>query len=350
MATPRHREQAADPHETDAGGDRRVGAQGIRVEELGKRFAKVNALDGVSFEVPPGTVTALLGPNGAGKTTLVNCLSTLLAPDRGTAVVDGHDVRTDPAGVRSSLALTGQFAAVDEVLTGRANLVLFARLLRLPRSRAKARAQELLDRFGLAEAADTSVGSYSGGMRRRLDLAASLVVERPVLVLDEPTTGLDPRTRADLWDAVRERRDAGATVLLTTQYLEEADKLADRAVVVDRGVLVAEGSPEQLKARTGGSVCEVRVPPEDRARTLELLRSESGEVREEDGAMIVPAPDAGTVARLARALDGAGVEPEVLNLRKPTLDEVFLHLTGGRSTGAGASGGGGATAAGEGSR
>ncbi|PDP87379.1 daunorubicin/doxorubicin resistance ABC transporter ATP-binding protein DrrA [Glycomyces fuscus] len=306
----------------------------------------MTALDDVTFDVPPGTVTALLGPNGAGKTTLVNCLSTLLTPDRGTAVVDGHDVRTDPAGVRSSLALTGQFAAVDEVLSGRANLVLFARLLRLPRARAKARAQELLDRFGLSDAADTSVGSYSGGMRRRLDLAASLIVERPVLVLDEPTTGLDPRTRGDLWNVVRERRDAGTTVLLTTQYLEEADRLADRAVVVDGGRLVAEGAPEQLKARVGGSVCEVRVPQEDRERTRELLRSEAAEVNEEDNALIVPAPDAGTVARLARALDEAGIEPEVLSLRRPTLDEVFLHLTGGPSESVGTPAGG----AGEGSR
>nr|WP_269770689.1 ATP-binding cassette domain-containing protein [Nocardiopsis dassonvillei] len=317
-----------------------MGVQGIRVEEIGKTFGKVTALDGVTFDVPPGTVTALLGPNGAGKTTLVHCLSTLLVPDRGTAVVDGHDVRTDPAGVRSSLALTGQFAAVDEVLTGRANLMLFARLLRLPRARAKARVGELLDRFGLSDAADASVGSYSGGMRRRLDLAASLIVERPVLVLDEPTTGLDPRTRGDLWNVVRERRDAGTTVLLTTQYLEEADRLADRVVVVDRGGLVAEGSPEQLKARVGGSVCEVRVPPEDRGRARELLRSEAAGVQEEDGALIVPAPDAGTVARLARALDGAGIEPEVLSLRRPTLDEVFLHLTGNPPEDAQASTGG----------
>ncbi len=323
-----------------------MGVQGIRVEGLGKTFGKVTALDEVTFDVPPGTVTALLGPNGAGKTTLVHCLSTLLTPDRGTAVVDGHDVRTDPAGVRSSLALTGQFAAVDEVLTGRANLVLFARLLRLPRARAKDRVRELLDRFGLSDAADTSVGSYSGGMRRRLDLAASLIVERSVLVLDEPTTGLDPRTRGDLWNAVRERRDAGTTVLLTTQYLEEADRLADRVVVVDRGRLVAEGAPEQLKARVGGSVCEVRVPPEDRERALELLRSEAAGVREEDNALIVPAPDAGTVARLARALDGAGIEPEVLSLRRPTLDEVFLHLTEGPARGLEAPAGG----TGEGSR
>ncbi|MEU4408607.1 ATP-binding cassette domain-containing protein [Streptosporangium sp. NPDC023963] len=317
---------------------------GIDVDHLRKTFGKKVALDDVSFSVEPGSMVGLLGRNGAGKTTVINCLSTLLPPDGGRATVAGHDVVSDPVGVRASIALTGQFAAVDEVLTGRQNLVLFGRLLKLSKKAAHARAEELLSGFGLTEAADDPVGSYSGGMRRRLDLAASLVVERPVIFLDEPTTGLDPAGRREVWDVVSGLRSGGTTILLTTQYLEEADRLADRIVVVEGGVVIAEGTPRELKDQVGGTVCAVHIESAtEREKALGALRgamdgSMDG-IAEHDGVITVPGATVRTVAEVARILDDAGVEPDDVALRRPTLDDVFFALTG---TAPGGTGDGGA--------
>lgn len=283
----------------------------------------------MTFSVAAGEVLGLLGPNGAGKTTVINILSTLLVPDAGTARVAGHDVVPEAAAVRDSIALTGQFAAVDEVLTGRENLVLFGRLRRLSRDAAGQRADELLERFGLVDAAGKAGGTYSGGMRRRLDLAASLVVPAPVLFLDEPTTGLDPRSRADLWAIVRELRDGGLTIVLTTQYLEEADQLAERIVVVDHGRVVPEGTPAQLKQRAGGQACVVvPVDPgllDEAAAALEAL----GDTTVDRDAGTVTLADAGPslLVDIVRRLEEARVDLADVSLRRPTLDEVFLQLT-----------------------
>ncbi|GGL51467.1 ATP-binding cassette domain-containing protein [Planomonospora parontospora] len=304
-------------------------AGGVEVEGLRKVFGEKTALEEVSFTVEPGAVVGLLGPNGAGKTTVVNCLSTLLPLDGGRASVAGHDVARDPAGVRASLALTGQFAAVDDVLTGRQNLVLFGRLLKLDRRAAAARAGELLTAFGLDAAADQRVASYSGGMRRRLDLAASLVVKRPVVVLDEPTTGLDPAGRREMWDVVTGLREEGVTLLLTTQYLEEADRLADRIVLVDDGRVVAEGTPAELKKRVGGQVCEVVAEP--REQVLRTLRERLEGVEESGGTVTVRGAAPDTLADVVAALREAGIEADDIRLRRPTLDEVFFALTGRRS-------------------
>ena len=231
----------------------------VRVEGVVKRFGATVALDGAGLEVPAGMVFGLLGPNGAGKTTLVRILATLLAPDAGRAEVLGHDVAGEPAAVRELIGLTGQFAAVDELLTGRENLEMFGRLFNLSREDARRRAGDLLERFGLAQAADRPARSYSGGMRRRLDIASSLVTRPEVLFLDEPTTGLDPRSRNEIWAIVRELRREGTTILLTTQYLEEADQLADRIAVIDRGKMIAEGTGNELKDRVGGQILEVEL-------------------------------------------------------------------------------------------
>jgi ABC-2 type transport system ATP-binding protein len=300
----------------------------IEVEQLRKRFRASLAVDDVSFAVRAGTVLGLLGPNGAGKTTTINCLTTLLLPDGGHATVAGHDVAQDPAGVRAAIAVTGQFAALDEALTGRQNLVLFSRLLRLGKRAALARAAELLAQFGLLDAADTVVREYSGGMRRRLDLAASLVVPRPVLILDEPTTGLDPRSRAAVWQTVRDLKAMGTTVLLTTQYLEEADQLADDIVIIDHGRVIARGTPDELKDSFGTSMCEVRIDDQrTREHALAVIEPALADASHSNGSVVIPDATARTLTEVIRRLDDAGIAADDVRLRRPTLDDVFIALT-----------------------
>ena len=305
----------------------------IEVDGLVKVFkGGVRALDGLSLAVAPGSVYGLLGPNGAGKTSLIRILATLLQPEEGSARVAGVDVRADPAGVRARIGLAGQAAAVDDHLTGRENLEQVGRLYGLSRGQARQRAGEVLERIGLAEAADRQVQTYSGGMRRRLDLTASLVGRPRVLLLDEPTAGLDPASRQELWALVAELVGAGTTVVLTTQYLEEADRLADRIAVLDHGRLVSEGTGDQLKDRVGGAVLELTVPEHARARTLSALPGVGGQDPTDArrrGKIVLPAPDgARTLTEALGRLEAAGVVPEEVALRKPTLDEVFLALTG----------------------
>ncbi|MFV2173247.1 ATP-binding cassette domain-containing protein [Actinomadura sp. LOL_011] len=304
-----------------------VDAAGLR-----KTYGETRALDGLDLRVPAGTVHGLLGPNGAGKTTCVRVLATLARPDGGRAVVAGHDVARDAERVRTRIGLVGQHAAFDEVLTGRQNLVMFGRLYHLGVRTARRRADELLERFRLAGAADRPAGQYSGGMRRRLDLAAGMVLAPSVLFLDEPTTGLDPRSRIEVWDAVRTLADAGTTVLLTTQYLEEADRLADAISVIDRGRVIADGTPDELKSRLGGDHLEVVLEdPAALARAAEAVARVAGTEPEVDAdALTVGAPVADRVGALTgavRALDEAGVRVADIGVRRPTLDEVFLHLT-----------------------
>ena len=298
----------------------------IEVEGVSKSFGAVHALTGVDLHVAAGTVLGLLGPNGAGKSTLVKVLATLHAPDAGRATIDGFDVVRDAVAVRSRIGLAGQFAAVDELLTGRENLVMVGRLYRLGRREAAARADDVLERLGLHDAGDRSVRTYSGGMRRRLDLGASLVGRPRVLILDEPTTGLDPRTRLDLWEFLAGLVHDGTTVLLTTQYLEEADHLADRIVVIDQGRTIAEGTSDELKTQLGGDVLDVRLRDEaTAARAASVLRTtyDAGLV------LRLPAPGrAATLIAAVRSLDEAGIEVDDIALRRPSLDDVFLALTG----------------------
>src|SRR6266576_1736747 len=309
-------------------------APAVRVEGVVKRFGATVALDGAGLDVPAGMVFGLLGPNGAGKTTLVRILTTLLAPDAGRAEVLGHDVLREPAAVRELIGLTGQFAAVDELLTGRENLEMFGRLFKLSREDADRRAGELLDRFDLAQAADRPARTYSGGMRRRLDIASSLLTRPQVLFLDEPTTGLDPRSRNEIWAIVRELRRAGTTLLLTTQYLEEADQLADRIAVIDRGKVIAEGTGNELKDRVGGQILEVELASagqRDRAQAL-LAGVGCGEPQpdERPERLTLPAPRDGLqlVEEAAAGLRRAQIGVSDIGLRRPTLDDVFLQLTG----------------------
>ncbi|MFD7560725.1 ATP-binding cassette domain-containing protein [Streptomyces sp. NPDC059835] len=302
----------------------------IVVEGLRKRYGDKKALDGLDLTVRAGTVQGILGPNGAGKTTAVRVMSTLLRPDEGRVEVAGVDVRTRADEVRSLIGLLGQNAAVDEELGGRQNLEMFGRLHHLGARRAGARADELLARFGLADTGTKAVKQYSGGMRRRLDLAASLISRPQVLFLDEPTTGLDPRGRTEVWNAVRSLVGGGTTVLLTTQYLEEADQLADRIAVVDHGKVIAEGTADELKSRTGGDRIDVVL--RDTAQLARAVSLLPGDVVVDEDRRMVSAPVVDRMAALTgtvRALEAAGIEAEDVAVRRPTLDEVFMHLTKG---------------------
>jgi ABC-2 type transport system ATP-binding protein len=305
----------------------------IKVDTVAKRFGPTEALAGVSLSVAWGTVLALLGPNGAGKTTLVRILTTLLRPDSGRAWVAGHDVVGDAGAVRSAIGLAGQYAAVDELLTGRENLELVGLWYHFSRAAYRSRAQELLERFSLTAKADQLVRTYSGGMRRRLDVAASLIARPPVVFLDEPTTGLDPRTRNDLWQFIDEVVAAGTTVLLTTQYMEEAERLAHRVVVLDAGVVIGEGTPQQLKDQVGGATLEVRVAkPRNVERAAALLGRLAGaapQVDVDQQRVAVPAKTGTTLlVEASRRLADEQIFLDDLGIRRPTLDDVFLALTG----------------------
>ncbi len=305
----------------------------ITATGLVKTFGKLRALDGLDLAVPEGSILGLLGPNGAGKTTAVRILTTLLDADAGEATVAGVDIRRDPGQVRQKLGLSGQYAAVDEYLTGYENLHMVARLYGLPRGDAKSRSRQLLEQFNLADAGDRPVKTYSGGMRRRLDLAGALVARPPVLFLDEPTTGLDPRSRNDMWDVIIDLVRGGTTVMLTTQYLEEADRLADNIVVIDHGKRIAEGTAAQLKDQVGGARVEIILSEQaqlDRARSiLAALSDEPPEVDEHSRRLIAPVSGgSATLVEAVRRLNDDGIEVLDLALRRPTLDEVFLQLTG----------------------
>ncbi|MET0188206.1 MAG: ATP-binding cassette domain-containing protein [Pseudonocardia sediminis] len=303
----------------------------IRVTGLRKSYGGTTVLDGIDLDVAAGTIFALLGPNGAGKTTTVQILSTLIARDAGEVTVAGHDLDTGPDGVRAAIGVTGQFSAVDGLLTGRENLILMADLRHLGRVEGRRRADELLERFDLVEAAGKPASTYSGGMRRRLDLAMTLVGDPRIIFLDEPTTGLDPRSRRAVWAAVRELVAAGVTIFLTTQYLEEADQLADRVAVLDHGVLVAQGTPDELKRRVPGGHVRLRfTDPVDLGRAADAFPAATG-LRRDDEALTLEVPGDGGVASLRSLLDrldSAAVEVADLTVHTPDLDDVFLALTG----------------------
>jgi ABC-2 type transport system ATP-binding protein len=305
----------------------------IAIEATGlvKSFGGTRAVDGVDLAVRTGSVYGVLGPNGAGKTTTIRMLATLLRPDAGSARVLGHDIVDEADAVRAAISLTGQLASVDEDLTGRENLILIGRLLGLKRAAAKDRATELLEAFGLAEAAGRLVKNYSGGMRRRLDIAASIVVTPRLMFLDEPTTGLDPRSRNQVWDIIRSLVAGGTTILLCTQYLNEADQLADGIAVIDRGKVIAEGTPGQLKASVGRGTLHVRVlDPEQRPEARDVLERELGAVREEADpvSLSIQCSDANRAAEAVAGLTRSGVRIADFSLGQPSLDEVFLALTG----------------------
>ena len=305
----------------------------IRAEGLEKHFGATHALRGVDLDVAEGQILCVLGPNGAGKTTAVRILTTLIRPDAGTASVAGVDVLRHPGQVRARIGLAGQYAALDELLTGRENLEMIGRLFHLPASVARRRAAELLDRFELVDAADRTTKTYSGGMRRRLDLAGALVAEPPVLFLDEPTTGLDPRSRLSMWDLIADLAKGGTTLLMTTQYLEEADRLADDIVVIDHGRVIARGTASELKRRLGGERLEVSVERQEdvepAAALLAMLGEEAAQVDlVERRVSVAVASVNGVLTRAIRELDAAGIAVNDAGFRRPTLDEVFLNLTG----------------------
>jgi oleandomycin transport system ATP-binding protein len=307
----------------------------IETEGLAKRFGSTQALAGVDISAERGRVLALLGPNGAGKTTIVRILSTLLKPDGGRARVSGYDVVADAVQVRQLIALTGQYASVDDELTGTENLIMICRLLGMSRAASRGRAREMLERFGLSDAAGRALKTYSGGMRRRLDLGASLLGDPEVLFLDEPTTGLDPRARSQMWDTVRGVVAGGATVLLTTQYLDEADELADHIAVIDRGLVVASGTPSELKARTGSQTLAVRAADHGLTPQVAAAVAEAAgvapDVNADTGLVTAAIRDPAIAPAVVRRLDDAGIVAAELTLRLPSLDEVFLTLTGHRA-------------------
>src|SRR4051812_14019819 len=314
------------------------GTEGVVAEGLGKRYDDLWALRDLDLDVPPGTVLGLLGHNGAGKTTTIRILTTLARPTTGTARVAGLDVVENPLQVRAQIGLAGQAATVDGLLSARANLDLVGKLYHLPRAERRRRADELLERVGLTEVADKLARTFSGGMRRRLDLAASLVASPPVLFLDEPTTGLDPAARNDLWELLRERVSEGTTLILTTQYLEEADRLADDIVVLDHGRQIASGSPTELKARVGGERVAVQVRAREdlssAADALEPFADGQASVDPDGAEVAVPVRPGTSFLEIARALDAAGVAATDVQRREATLDDVFLSLTGGDGAGA----------------
>ena len=305
----------------------------IHAEGVEKRFGDVTAVDGVDLSIEPGVVYGLLGPNGAGKTTMVRIFTTLLPLDKGMARVAGHDVLRDAEQLRADVGLAGQFAAVDENLTGLENLEMVGRLYHLPRAEARRRAQDVLERFGLTDAGHRTAKTYSGGMRRRLDVGASLVGRPKVLFLDEPTTGLDPRSRLDLWELIRELVSDGTTLLLTTQYLEEADVLTDGIAVIDHGTVIAEGTAEELKTRVGGDVVDVRVAREDLSKAAGAVTGmgTGAQVDKETAEITISvgqANGADLLVDTVRRLDAEGIRLSDIQLRRPTLDDVFLTLTG----------------------
>jgi ABC-2 type transport system ATP-binding protein len=305
----------------------------VTTEGISKSFGGQVALDRVDLAIETGSILALLGPNGAGKTTIVRILSTLVRPDAGTAAIAGHDLLTDPVGVRRSISLTGQFAAVDDMLTGRENLVMMARLLRLPPRAARTRADELLTAFGLADAASRLARTYSGGMRRRLDLAISMITQPRLLFLDEPTTGLDLRSREQLWGAARDLASEGVTILLTTQYLEEADQLADRIAVLDHGRVIASGTPDQLKSSVGTEVVRLQFADDTAfARAAAALRAGRADQR----LRVLEIETSGSAAEVHEVLgrlEAAGVPAAKVSTRRPSLDDVYLALTGATPSG-----------------
>jgi ABC-2 type transport system ATP-binding protein len=304
----------------------------VEADALVKTFGSNRAVDGVDLRVKTGTVYGVLGPNGAGKTTTINMLATLLRPDAGSARIFGHDVVHSPQIVRQLIGVTGQFASVDETLSATENLMIFARLLGIPRSDARTKSTDLLERFGLSDAARRPLKNFSGGMRRRLDLAASLLAQPPLIFLDEPTTGLDPRTRGQMWDTIRELVATGSTVLLTTQYLDEADQLADRIAVIDRGRVVAEGTADELKASVGTTSLQLRLADpadtDDALRAIERVLGVRGTLSPEASRITAPMADADLVAELLITLREAGIHLDEMSVQKPTLDEVFLTITG----------------------
>ncbi|MGA0566725.1 ATP-binding cassette domain-containing protein [Rathayibacter sp. KR2-224] len=304
----------------------------IEAHGLVKTFGDNRAVDGVDLLVRPGTVYGVLGPNGAGKTTTISMLATLLKPDAGTATVFGHDVIREAQIVRQLIGVTGQYASVDETLSATENLVIFSRLLGLGRAESRQKAAELLERFGLTDAAKRPLKKFSGGMRRRLDLAASLIAQPPLIFLDEPTTGLDPRTRGQMWDTIRELVSTGSTVLLTTQYLDEADQLADRIAVIDRGRVVAEGTADELKASVGTASLQLRIEDpadtDDTLRAIEQVLGVPGSLTPEAARITAPMADPDRVTDLLVMLREAGIHLTEMSVQKPSLDEVFLTITG----------------------
>ncbi len=309
----------------------KTSALAVEATGLVKTFGDNRAVDGVDLRVPTGTIYGVLGPNGAGKTTTINMLATLLKSDGGSAKIFGHDVEKEAQIVRQLIGVTGQFASVDETLSATENLIIFSRLLGLSKADAKQKTAELLEEFGLTEAAKRPLAKFSGGMRRRLDLAASLIAQPPLIFLDEPTTGLDPRTRAQMWDTIRRLVSTGSTVVLTTQYLDEADQLADRIAVIDRGKVVAEGTPDELKASIGNSTLQLRL--KDAKRTPEALQFVkqvlgTAGTSPEGGSITAPMPDADAVTDLLVALKSHKIHLSEVSVQKPTLDEVFLTITG----------------------